>query len=105
MSGIMRSRRDYCRMGGVGNSPLASISRESEEELAKFSPRSVVWLTKERLPVITPPSTPPPASPTSNLSTDTSTPCPPPPPPKFRMASAVKMLIFKGVGNEEPGQF
>lgn len=105
MSGVMWSRRGYRGMGGVENSPLAFVSWESEEELAKFSPGSAVRLIRERFPLIPPPSTPPPASPTSNPSTPTLTPPPPPPPPKVGIASAIKLLVFKGVGNEEPGRF
>jgi len=92
-------------MGGVENGPLASISRESEEELMRFSPGSTVQLIKESFPLIPPLSMPPPTSPSLNLSTPTPTPPPTPPPPKVGMVSAIKLRIFKGVGNEEPGRF
>jgi len=42
MSGITLSERGYEGTEGVENSPLISISRESEEELTGFSPRSAV---------------------------------------------------------------
>lgn len=89
-------------MGGVENNFLISISQKNEEELARFSLGSAVKLIKECFPLIPPPSTPLPASPTSNPSALTQT---PPPPPKVRMASAVQLPIFKGVGNEEPSWF
>ena len=99
MSGVMRSRRGYRGTEVVEDSPLASISQESEEDLMRFSPGSVVRLIRERFPLIPPSSMPPPTSPTSNPST------PNPPPQKVGMTSVAKLLIFKGVGNEEPGQF
>lgn len=69
----------------------------------EVSPRSAVRLIKRHFPLIPLPSTPPPTSPTSNPST--LTPPPPPPAPNVVMVSVVKLLIFKGVGNEEPSQF
>ena len=101
MSGITQSGRGYQGTEGLENSLLISISWESEEELASFSPRSVIWLIKQHLPLIPPLSTPSPTSPTSNPSSPT--PPPPPPTPKVGMASAVKLPVFKGVGNEESG--
>jgi len=47
-----------------------------EEELIGFSPRSAVWLIKQHIPQLPPPSMP---SPTSSTSTQSS-PIPPPPP-------------------------
>ena len=44
---------------------------------------------------------PSPTSPTSPPSSST----PPPPPPQFSMASAIKLPVFKGVGNEDLDQF
>ena len=92
-------------MRGVDNSPLASISQESKEELVRFSLGSAVWLIRECFPLIPPPSMPPPTSPTSNPSTPTPIPPPTPIASKIRMTSSIKLLIFKGVGNEEPGRF
>lgn len=105
MSRVTRSEKGYRGTRGVENSPLASISGESEEELARFSLGSAVRLIRECFPLIPPPSMPTPASPTSNPSTPTPTPPPPPPPPKVEMASAIKLPVFKGAGNEEPGWF
>jgi len=104
-SGVTWSRRGYHGTRWIENSPLASISRESEEELARFSPRSAIWLIREHFPLILPLSTQPPTSPISNPSTPTPTPPPTPPPPKVGMMSAIKLPIFKGVGVEEPGRF
>jgi len=94
MSGVTFSGRGYCGTRGVENSPLASISRESEEELVRFSPGSSVWLVGEHFPLIPPPSTPPPTSPTSNPSTPTPIPPPTPTPPMVGMAGAIKLPIF-----------
>lgn len=103
MSGVMWSRIGYRGTRRVENSPLASISSESEEELMRYSPGSAVWLTREGFPLIPPLSMPSPASPKSKLSTPTSTPPPPPLPPKVGIASVIKLPVFDGVGNEEPG--
>jgi len=96
MFGVTRNKRGYCGTGWVKNSPLASIPRESEEELVKFSLRSAARLIREHFPLILPSSTPPSVSPTSNPSPT------PIPPPKVKMVSAIKLPIFKGVGDEEP---
>lgn len=101
MSRVMWRIRGYHGTGGIENNLLASISWESEEELTRFSPGSVVWLIREHFPLIPPTSMPPPTSPTSNPSTLTPTPIA----SKIRMASSVKLLIFKGARNEERGRF
>lgn len=71
----------------------------------RLSPRSAVWLIKLCFPLIPPPSMPPPTSLTSNPSFPTPSPPPPMPPLKIGMVSAVKLPVFRGAGNEEPGQF
>jgi len=42
MFGVTQSKRGYQGIEGLESSPLISLSRESEEELTRFSPRSVV---------------------------------------------------------------
>lgn len=101
MSNVTWSARGYRGTEGLYNSPLVSISRERKEELVGFSLRSAVWLIGQHIPPIPPLSKPSPTSPTSKISSSTA----PLPPPKVAMASAVKLLVFRGVGNEEPGQF
>lgn len=101
MSGVTRSGRGYQGIEGLENNPLISLSQETEEELAGFSLRSTVRLIKQRIPLLPSPSTPSPTLPTSTPYSPT----PPPPPPRVGMASVIKLLIFRGVGNEEPDQF
>lgn len=101
MSRVTWSRRGYRGTEGLENSPLISRSQESEEELVGLSPRSIVRLIKQRIPLIPSPSTPSPTSPTSNLSSPT----PPPPTPRVGMASAIKLPVSRGIGNEEPDTF
>ena len=102
MSSVTQSGRGYQGMGGVGNSPLIYISRESEEDLARFLPRSAVQLITECIPLIPPPSMPSLPSPTSCPSTPPQPSPPPPPPPRIGMVAAVKLLTFQGIGNEDP---
>lgn len=83
------------------NSPLISSWWESEEELAKVSLRSATSLIRQKIPCIPPPPTPPSVSP----SLPPSLPTPPPPPPQFNMVSAIKLPVFRGVGNEDADQF
>lgn len=67
----------------------------------KVSPRSVINLIRQRILRIPPlptlllvsPSSPP------------SFPIPPLPPPQVSMESVIKLLVFKGVGSEDPNQF
>lgn len=80
-------------------SPLISPSRESEDELRKVSLISTVSLIRQWILWL--PPTPLPISPPSPPSPPT----PPLPPPQFSMASAIKLPIFKGVGNEDLDQF
>jgi len=100
MTSVTRSGRGYRGIEGLENSPLISISRESKEELVGLSPRSVVPLINQCIPLIPPSSTPPTASPASNPSSLT-----PPPPSRVGMAGAIKLLVLRGIGNEEPKQF
>ena len=89
------------RSAELETSPLISPPQESEEELAKVSLRSAISLIKQWILRIPPPPTPPPVS----LSSPPSSPTPPLPPPQLNMASAIKLLVFKGVGNEDLDQF
>lgn len=101
MFGTTWSGKIYKGSEGLGNSPLISPSRESEEELARVSPRSTVSLIRQCIPYLSPPLMPSPASPTSPPSSPT----PPPPKPQFSMVSTIKLPICRGVGNEDPDQF
>ena len=97
-------RRKIYRSGRseeLENNPLISPSWESKDELAKVSPRSVASLIRQQILQLPPPPTPPPASPPSPPSPPT----PPPPTPQFSMVSAIKLPIFRGVGNEDLDQF
>ena len=80
---------------------MISPWQESEEELAKVFPRSVVILIKQQIMHLPPPPTPPPVS----ASSPPSLPTPPLPLPEFNMASAIKLSMFRGVGNEDLDQF
>lgn len=103
MFGTTQSGKIY-RSGGseeLETSPLILPSWESKEELMKVSWRSVVSLIRQRIPHLPPPPTPPPISPSSPPSL----PNPPPPPPQFSMVSAIKLPVFRGVGNEDLYQF
>lgn len=82
------------RNGRSRNNPLISISRESEEDLARFSPKITVWLILECLLLIPPPSSPSPPSPLSRPSI----PRQPSSPPRKGMAAAVKLSTFQGIG-------
>lgn len=86
---------------GPKNSPLISSSERDEEELMKVSPRSVINLIRQRILHIPPLPTPPPVS----LPSPPSSPVPPSPPLRDNMVSAIKLSVFKGVGNEDPDQF
>ena len=66
------------------------------------TPRSAVQLIKQGIPRIPPPSTPPPSPPP--LHTMTPSPPHPPPLPPFNMANTMNMLVFKGIGRENPKQ-
>lgn len=77
-------------------SPLISPLRESKEELVKVSPRIAVSLIRQQVLRLPPPPTPPPISPSSP-----SLPTPPLPPPQCSMSSAIKLLVFRGVRNED----
>jgi len=103
MFGATRSGRIYRNEGSeeLETSPLISPPRESEEELTKVSPRSAISLIRHQILYIPPPPTPPLVSPSSTPSWPT----PPPSPPQFNMASAIKLPVSKGVGNEDPDQF
>ena len=94
MFGATGSGRIFRNEGSakLETSPLISPPRESEEELVKVSPRSVISLIKQRILCIPLPPTTPLVSPSS--------PTPPLPPPQFNMARVIKMLVFKGVANE-----
>lgn len=85
----------------IENSPLILPRWESEEELAKFSPRSAVSIIRQQISHLPPTPTTPPVSPSSPPSLPT----PPSPPPQFNMASTIKFLVFRKVGNEDSDQF
>jgi len=103
MFGTTRSGKIYRSRSSeeLKNSPLISPLWESEEELMKVSPRSAVSLIRHRIPLLPPPPTLPPFSPLSPPSPPT--PCPPP--LQFSMVSAIKLLVIRGVGNEDLDQF
>ncbi len=61
------------------------------------SPRSAISLIRQQISCILPPPIPPPVSPYSPPYSPT--------PPRFNMASAIKFLVFKRVGNEDLDQF
>lgn len=101
MSGTMWSGNTYKGIEGLGNSPLISPPRASDEEHAWVSLRSAVSLIKQHILQISSllmPSLPSPSTPPSS-------PTPPPPNQRFSMTSAINLPIFKGVGNEDPDQF
>jgi len=100
MFGTMQSGKIYRNRGSeeLETSPLISPKQESEEDLAKVSSRSAIGLMRQWILRIPPPPTMPPVSPSSPPSLST----PPPPPTLFSMVSAIKLLVFKGVGNEDP---
>ena len=101
MSETTWSRRVYNGIEGLGNSPLISTPRASEEECAWVSPRSAVSLIGQRIPQLSSLLMPPLPSPSSPPTLPT----PPPPNQQFSMASAIKLPVFRGVGNEDPDQF
>lgn len=66
----------------------------------KLSPRSAISLIRQQIPHLLPPPTLPPVL----SSSPPSPPTPSLPPTHFSMASAIKLLVFKGVGNEDLDQ-
>lgn len=65
-----------------------------DEGAAQASPLSTIQLIRQEFPWIhtPPPSSPPPLTPSPTL---------PPPPLLFNMENFVKLLVFKGIGNED----
>jgi len=103
MFGATHSGRIYKNEGStkLETSPLISPPHEGEEELTNISPINVINLIKKRILHIPTPPTPPLVSPSSPPTS----PIPPPPPLQSSMANAIKLPVFKGVGNEDPYQF
>lgn len=101
MSGTTWSGKVYKGIEGLGNSPLISPPQASKEEHTWVSVRSAVSLIRQCIPQLSSPLMPPLMSPPSPPSSPT----PPPPNHKFSMVSAIKLRVFRGVGNEDPYQF
>lgn len=101
MFGTTRSRKVYKGSRELGNNPLITPSRESEEELTWVSPRSVVSSIRYFVPQLPSPLMPTQTSPPSPPSSRT----PPPPNQQFSIESAIKLPVFRGVARKDPDQF
>lgn len=101
MIGMTWSRKIYKGIKGLGNSPLISPLQVSEEERTQVSLRKAASLIRYPIPQLSPPLMPSTISPISPPYSPT----PPPPTPQFNMASAIKLPVFRGVGNEDRDQF
>lgn len=99
-------RIDYVNFIETIYNPLLGEAESEEERRNSGTPRGVLQSDNQGTSMIleTPhPSTPSPPSSTPN--TPTPTPPPPPPLPPFNMANAIKMLVFRRQGSEDPEQF
>lgn len=99
----MRSGRNFRGRGrrGPEYSPLIEPPLSDDEEATQASLQSAIQLIKQGFSRISHPPTPPPSSPTPL----TPLPTPLPPPPLSSMVNSIKMLVFKGLGNENLDQF
>jgi len=97
-----RSRKPFRRNGESGSeySLLLGYSSSDNEGTILNTSRSALQLVSQGIPSIPHPFTPLPPPPLPH--TPTPSPPPPSPPQPFNMANTMKILIFKGVGSEDP---
>ena len=98
LMGATRSGKAFRRdlYPGDEYSPLLGASNSDKESIVVRTLLGALHVVRQSIARIPNPSTPPPPPPS---------PPPPPPPPSFNIVNVMKVLMFNGLGIEDPEQF